>query len=357
MRLRFLFSAIWPLVLILGGTGCGPPAPASGEGPDFTGRTVRIIVPYSPGGGFDNYARLLSRHFGRYLPGNPTVVIENLPGAGGLLAARRFARRARPDGLTLALLPSGLVLREITTLGAEPPIHGGFASLPAVGAPSDDLSICVLARGLDVVDLESWARAAVPPRIGMTGPGSGTYTTSLIVSRALGLPIRPVMGYQGTADIKQAIDSGEIDGTCTTDATFDGTFGDPSNYFVVVKTGPTRPGRFTEVPVALDLATGPTARTLIEVLNVTRTMGRFYVLPAGTPSTIVETMRAAFERAMRDERLLAEGASMRLPIHVRTGAEVAASMAELLGLPRDTRVRLARALDPATLRPTPGAPR
>ena len=355
MRFQYLLSVVCLVSLTVAGAGCRPTPSETGPGAHFAGRTVRIIVPYGPGGGFDNHARLLSRHLGRYLPGEPTVIIENMPGAGGLVAARYFARRVEPDGLTLALLMSGLVIRELVAPAGEAPIEGGFSSLPVIGSPSDDLSICVLVRGRGVVDHESWSASPSPPRMGMTGPGSGTYTTTLLVSRSLGLPIRPVVGYQGTAEIKQAMDSGEIDGTCTTDSTFDSVFGDPTGYVVVVQTGRVRAGRFPDVPPALDLAPDPVARELLETLALTRSIGRFYALPAGTPDEIVGTMREAFDRAMRDPQLLAEAATMRLPIRPRDGDEVASTVRRLLDQPTEARSHLARALDPATLRQAPGA--
>jgi tripartite-type tricarboxylate transporter receptor subunit TctC len=149
--------------------GCGGPSrQAQDPAAFYQGRTLRIIVGVSPGGGQDLYARIMAAHFSRYLPGQPNIIVENMPGAGGLIAANYMARRANPDGLTIGLLGIQAVLAQLLTEAPQFDIR----DLPIIGSPADDGTVCAFTRDSGF-SLDAWRHGRVA-RLGMTNRGSTT---------------------------------------------------------------------------------------------------------------------------------------------------------------------------------------
>src|SRR5204863_5368006 len=124
-------------------------APAQGEGRFFEGKTIRIVVGFSAGGGYDTYSRVIARHLGRHVPGKPTVIVENMPGAGSLIAANHLYRVAKPDGLTIGNFAGGLVLAQV--LG-QPGIEFDARKLEWLGVPSREVCVCALTKASGVAN-------------------------------------------------------------------------------------------------------------------------------------------------------------------------------------------------------------
>ncbi len=334
--MKYVVFALFTAVL----HGCTGSPSSSNQTGDFGGQTVRIIVPFGPGGGFDLNARLLAQRLGTYMQGNPTVVVENMPGAGGVVAARYFAHQARPDGLTLGIFSTALALLELTAEESESALDVSLNRFAIVGAPNPDIGICFFSPISGIPDIEAWTSAVRPPRMGMTGPGSGTYLATWLITDALELPIHPVAGYNGTAEIKHAMDGGEIDGTCATYASFTPVFGSQGIYNIVVQAGFEKSPSLPAVPLAMELAQSDGSRDMLDALALMRTIGRFYALPPGTPSDVVDQLRTAFLLTMEDPQFLLNAETAGLPIDPIAGPTVAASIASLLSLPESTRTRL-----------------
>ena len=165
----------------------------------------------------------MAPHLARQLEGEPNVIVENMPGAGGLVAATYLARRATPDGLTIGLLGPQPTFSQL-----GPQALFDVRTLPIIGSPADDSPVCVFARERGF-SLDTW-RSGRTPRLGMTRRGSSTAAYGVLLTEALGLPIKPVTGYPGTADIKAAIVSGEIDGVCLSRNSFVASFQPLSQY-------------------------------------------------------------------------------------------------------------------------------
>ena len=204
-------AVVLVLSLILTSVACTP-RPASRNATDtYADQTLRISVPFSAGGTYDLHARVMATYLGTHIPGNPTVVVDNVTGAGGMVAAQHLASRARPDGRTLGMLSPGVAL--------APFLGGSDTSFDVrqfriIGSPDVDVPICIFSRSSGIDSIDAWKATTDPPRIGMTGPGALSHAFSMIVTRALGLPIRPVVGYDGMANIRHAIDGGEVVGAC-----------------------------------------------------------------------------------------------------------------------------------------------
>ena len=184
-----------------------------------------------------------------------TLVVENMPGAGGLVAAMHFAHHAKPDGLTLGMFSTGLVLHEFVTRDEDTALDVRVDRFAVVGSPSSDFSVCFFSVASGITDYEAWSRATTAPRMGVTGPGSGSYVSTMVVTHTLGLPIRPVVGYRGTAEIRQAMESGEVDGSCISGSSFETLYGPQDAYVVVVQAGFERAPDLAHVPAAWEFAT------------------------------------------------------------------------------------------------------
>jgi len=311
--------------------GCQRPATTQAAEGDpaafYRGRTVRILVGTSPGGGQDLYARLMAAHLSRHLAGHPAIIVENKTGAGGLIAADYLARRAAPDGLTIGLLGIQAVFEQLMNDSA----HFDIGALPVIGSPADDGAVCAFARA-SRFSLDGWRRGRAP-RMGMTNRGSTTASYAVLFTEALSLPLQPVVGYAGTSDIRAALASGEVDGVCLSRSSFLASFQPAEDYDVVLRSGGGSDADFPDVPSAESLVGTDRGRSLLDILATIGVLARYYALPSGTPEARIEAMRSAFELTMKDSSFLAAARTARLEIRPQPASAVTAHMRSLLTLP------------------------
>src|SRR5262245_31550738 len=175
----------------------------------YEGKTIRIIVGTSPGGGYDTYTRLIARHFSKYIPGNPSIVVDNMPGAGGLVSANHLFKVAKPDGLTIGHFVGGQFLQQLL---AKPGIEFDALKFEYVGVPAQDDFVFGVAKMTGVTSMEQWLASKTVVKFGAIAAGDGTYDVPKVAEVALGLPIQVVSGYKGTAPIRLAFESGEVGG-------------------------------------------------------------------------------------------------------------------------------------------------
>src|SRR5262245_16886105 len=213
--------------------GCSKQSAPSSAEARFKGQVLRIIIGRSPGGTHDLYGRAIAQYLGRHVPGHPTVVVENMPGAGGLLALKYLAHQARPKGLTIGQVGLPGTVSQFTD---DAEAHADAKQVLALGSPSDDAPVCVFSRASGI-DLKTWRTGRVRPRLGATGYGSPNHIDAVLMSAALQLEAQIVVGYKGTAEIRQAIASRELDGACVGLDSFLSSFEPKDDYFVVLQVG------------------------------------------------------------------------------------------------------------------------
>jgi hypothetical protein len=331
-----------PVVVWAAGFAAGCTAPATGTTGDpadvFRGQAVRFIVGVGAGGAQDTYARVIAPHLGRHLPGQPTVVVENMPGAGGLVAASHLARRAEPNGLTMALLNAQVVFSQI--LGDTP--HYDVRDLPLVGSPASDGYVCVFVRTSGST-LETW-RAGRAPRLGIANVGSSIGVATMLVAKALALPVRPVPGHAGTAEMRAGMATGELDGACPTRTSFSTSFLPREDYVPVLQGGGDPEDLIAGVPVAEELVTTARGKQLLAVGSAAGGMNRFIVLPTRTPAALVAIIRGAFNDTMIDPRFLESAHKAGLEVRPVRAEVLEVRMRELLSLPADLRAIVVDAL-------------
>jgi tripartite-type tricarboxylate transporter receptor subunit TctC len=299
----------------------------------FEGKTIRIVVGFSAGGGYDTYSRVIARHLGRHLPGKPTVIVENMPGAGSLIAANHLYKVAKPDGLTIGNFAGGLVLAQV--LG-QPGIEFDARKLEWLGVPSREVCVCALTKASGVTSVATWMAAKKPVKLGGVGPGTSTDDAPRVLAATVNLPIQLVRGYKGTAEIRLAAESGELAGGCWQWESVKSTWrqGLESGEVAVVLQIGTKPlTDLPKVPVALSLAKTEEARQLINAgIIVPTEIGRLYALPPGSPADRVQTLRAAFAETMRDPEFVAEAKRSKLEIDPLNGDELTRMVHDLLKL-------------------------
>jgi tripartite-type tricarboxylate transporter receptor subunit TctC len=307
-----------------------------GAGADefYRGKSVRIVVGFSAGGGFDTYARAIARHLSKHIPGNPNVVVENMTGAGSLIAANHVFKVAKPDGLTIGHFIGGFFLGQV--LG-QPGIEFDARKFEFIGAPVSDHVVCALTKASGITSVEKWMASKTPVKMGGLAPGTSTPDNATrILKAALGLPIQVVTGYKGTADVRLAADGGELAGGCWGWDSISVTWrkGLDSGDVVVSlqanrKTHPDLPN----VPQAIKLAKTEESRRMIEVgIHNDSDIVRTYTLPPGTPKDRVQILRKAFEATLKDPEFVADAKKARLNIDPVAPDEIEKDIAGLFKL-------------------------
>lgn len=308
----------------------------------YRNKIVRIIVGFSPGGGFDVYSRTIARHMGKHIPGNPTVVVENMTGAGSLIAANHVYKVAKPDGLTIGNFLGGLILQQV--LG-KPGIEFDARNFGYIGAPQKNTELCGFTKTSGITSVAKWIASKTPVKLGGVAPGSPTDDIPKILEPALGLPIKLVTGYKGLSEIRLAVEGGEVDGFCG--LSWDGIKAgwaraiEAGDVVIVLQFRVQPHPELPRVPLGINFTKSEEARQLMEAgIHDVSIYTRPYVLPPGTPKERVLILRKAFADTMNDPELLADANKSKLGIDPLTGDELERIVMRLFNLSPTLVVRL-----------------
>jgi tripartite-type tricarboxylate transporter receptor subunit TctC len=281
----------------------------------YRGKTIRIVVGLAAGGGFDTYSRAIARHMGKHIPGHPAIIVENMTGAGSLIAANYVYKIAKPDGLTIGNFVGGLIGQQL--LG-NPGIEFDARKFEWIGVPVKDNVACALTKTSGIASVEQWMAAKTPVKLGATAPGSPTYDVPRLLTSTLGLPIHVVAGYKGTAEIRLAADGGEVAGGCWAWESIKATWRqalETGDVLIVLQTVPEAHPDLPSVPLAMSFAKTDEARQLIEAgIHDLSAITRPYSLPPGTPKERLQLLRQAFMDTLRDPEFVAEAEKSHLDI-------------------------------------------
>ncbi|MBI4632700.1 MAG: hypothetical protein HY742_02245 [Deltaproteobacteria bacterium] len=317
MRKRLFVAAITMMVFI------SIHSIAYAAGSFYEGKTIRIVVGFSAGGGFDVYARLLSRHMGKHIPGNPTIIVENMTGAGSLISANYLYRVAKPDGLTIGHFVGNLFISQL--LG-QPGIEFDARKFRFIGALAKENAVCILTKKSGVSSVDKWRTSGKVVKLGGLGPNSILDQVIRVLKAALGLPIQLVSGYKGTADVRLAIESGELDGSCWGWDSISTTFQKSlkaGDVIPVIQAVPKPLPDLPQLPLAINLAKTDEARQLIEVgIHSNGIFSRPLVLPPGIAKEREQVLRKAFEDTLKDKAFLAEAEKAQLNLEPTSGEDL-----------------------------------
>ena len=309
-------------------------APASAQDGFYQGKTVRIIVGASAGGGYDTYSRTIARHIGKHIPGNPTFVVENMPGAGFLISANYMYKVAKPDGLTIGHFIGGLFLQQL--LG-KPGIEFEAAKFEYIGVPTqDNYVIGISKKNTGISTMDQWMKSKTVVKLGGVGAGSATDDIPKVLMATIGLPAQLVSGYKGTADVRLAYNNGEVQGVCNAWQSFSATWPNElksGDLAIVLQTTAKSHPELSKVPLSISYARTDEAKNLIRALvHSVGPAARPYMLPPGTPKDRVMTLRKAFMDTMKDSEFLADAKKAKLDINPLDGAELESNVKEVFNL-------------------------
>ena len=289
----------------------------------FKGKVIRIVLGTPPGGGFDVYSRAISRHMGKHIPGNPTIIIEYMPGAGMMIAANHVYHIAKPDGLTIGNWIGLLVLQQV--LGTKG-IEFDARRFEWIGTPKGDSPVCALTKASGITSVDSWLAAKTPVKIGGIAPGASTSDIPRVLKAVLNLPVQLVEGYKGTADIRLAADAREVAGGCWPWETMKVNWSQQlasGDVKVVIQAVAKKHAELSDVPNAIDLAKTDEARQLITAGIIDpAAITQPYSLPPGTPKDRVKLLQDAFVATMKDPDFLSEAKKSNLEINPMSAREL-----------------------------------
>jgi len=304
--------------VVLGFTLLAPAACAQDS--FYKGKTIRFVVGAPPGGGFDTYSRAITRHLGKYVPGNPTLLVDNMPGAAGLVAANYVYKVSRPDGLSAGTFPGGLFLQQLLGL---PGIEFNAPKFEFLGVPAQDNFLIGVAKGAGITSVEQWKASGTVIKIGGIAPGGGTDDIPKLLKAVLGLPLQLVTGYKGTGPVRLAFNAGEVQGICNSIESLKANWRtelDKGEVVFIIQAGLKPHAELPTVPWAVDLAKSDDAKKLIQTLSrVNGVINRPYLLPPGTPKERVKILRKAFIDTMKDDDFLADAKRARLDLEPLDG--------------------------------------
>ncbi len=305
-------------------------APAYAQDDFYKGKTINIVVGFTPGGGYDVNARAVARHIGRHIPGNPSVIVQNMPGAGSLTSVRYLDATAPKDGTAVTVFNPGLVTQSVV----EPEkVNVDFRKLAWVGIITADFRVCY---GFGPNGVKSWADMMGRKEfiLGSTAKGAGNYINGATLKHVFNAPVRQILGFPGSAEQRIAIERGELDGDC-------GSFSSIPPAWI--KDGKAHPFvRFTEKKAAEipesavfinTFAKTEEQRQLLNVLNAADEIGRPFIMSKQVPAERLVILRNAMAATMKDSAFLADMEKQQLPVYPLRGEEAEAVVAKMAGVP------------------------
>jgi tripartite-type tricarboxylate transporter receptor subunit TctC len=305
-------------------------APAAVLAQYYAGKTVTIVVGYKTGGGYDATARLLARHLPKHIPGTPTVIVQNMPGANSLIAANHVYSVAKPDGLTIGTFNRNLPIAQLLNVAG---VKFDMTKFAWIGSAASESTVLAIRTDLPYRSFDDLRKADQTVVIGATGPGANTYDFPLLLRELLGANLKIVSGYSSSSDIMLAIERKEVDGRAGSYTSLR-PFIDRNLVRPVVRARASEAG-IEKLPVDESLAPNPRAKAIMALRSAPEVIGRPYVMPPGTPEEHVRTMRGGFVKAIQDAELMAEAKKAKMELEFVSGDEAVKVMKEVLSQPKD----------------------
>ena len=308
-------------------------AGAAAQAPSLAGKTVNVIIGFGTGGGYDQWGRVLARHIGKHLPGRPTVVPQNMPGAGSFNAANHIYNVAPKDGTAIALIAGDAALGPITGASGA---HFDSTKLTWVGTPMTDTNICYVFNSpqMKVRTVQDLYEKELI--VGTTGTGIGAYSFPKALSTLLGMKFKIISGFPSSSNIVLAMERGEVDGFF---ASLDSTATlrpdwIPDKKVTVLFQGGAPSSILKDVPYITDLAKSPDDRSAIEFLYAGQGLSRPFIAPPNMPADRVKMLQDAFMATMKDPEFVADATRQKLPVDPKDGPYLDALIRKIYATPK-----------------------
>jgi tripartite-type tricarboxylate transporter receptor subunit TctC len=319
LALRILFSAS---LLAFNGQG------KAQEQTSYQGQSIKIVVGFTSGGFYDRWSRLLARYVPKYLPGNPEMIVQNLPGAGGLIAANHMYNVAKPDGLTIGMLAYGAYLDQLV---GRKEVQYDVRKFNWLGSPEKSDVLFYMRSDAPYKSIQDMRSASTPPKCGSSGTAGTDYILARLLEDTLGLKITTVLGYPGGSEIDLAVEKGEVQCRGMTAAPYFGrepfTTWRKNNFVrVIFYGGQKRDERIPDTPTIYEIFDkenlSDESRRVADVILRGTDFGRPWVVPPGTAKERVKLLRDAHAKAMSDPQLLEEARKGKMEVDPVGGEEL-----------------------------------
>jgi tripartite-type tricarboxylate transporter receptor subunit TctC len=342
---RRIFSA---LVLIGFGVAVGVAQATSHD--FYKGKTVRLVVGTSAGGAQDEWARFIAPHLGRNIPGGPEIVVQNMPGAGTVIAANYIYNIAKPDGLTIGLVNPAIYIDQL--LGAKE-VKFDWPKLSFIGSPEKIDQVLFMRADSPYKTVDDMRKATEAPRCAATGRSGAGYFLPKLLEDAFGVKVQMVVGYGGGGDMNLAMEKNEVQCRAGTVSAYVGR--EPTRTWIksgfvraLVQSGTKRYSKLPEVPTIYELMethkTPDAGKRVAKVLLSSGDLGRPFFAPPGLAPERLKVLREAFTMTMKDEGLLAEAKKKRWDLDPLPGNELEAMAKEIMVQPPDVIERVKKVL-------------
>lgn len=296
----------------------------------FKGKNVNLVVGFTPGGGYDQYARVFARHFDKHIPGRPNVVVQNAPGAGSLTAVKRLDASFPADGTNIVTFNYGLITESLTH---PEKTSVNFTQYRWIGSITRDFRVCYTWYQ---TGMKSWADVAKRDEIifGTTGPGTSVYINGAILRNVFGVKVRQILGYPGSAETRLALERGELHADCNSWSSIpEDWIRDNKIIPFVLFTTERAPDMPKDLPYIGTFAKTDEQKAILDVLTAAGELGRPYIVSPKVPADRVVALRAAFDATMKDKDYLAEAGKALMPVFPISGAEAEQIAARIYAVP------------------------
>lgn len=320
------------------------------QAPFYQGKTITIIVGTKAGDAYDLYARLIAQYMPKYISGNPGFVVQNMAGAGSLIAANYMYNVAKPDGLTIGAIFPALYFDQV--IGRQE-VQFDWTKFGWIGSPITSNHFMYMRSDAPYKTIDDIRKAAEPPKCGATGTTSTAYYIPKLMEEVIGTKFNIVSGYQAGADIDLAVERGEVQCRAFTILSFFArepfhTWRKKGFVRTLVQTGKKRDERLKETPTIYELMdrykTPESGRRLAALVLSAGDFGRPYVFPPGTPVDRVKILREAFIRTLKDPEVIADATKRNLEIDLNSGEELETLAKEAIGQPPEIVARMRKLL-------------
>jgi tripartite-type tricarboxylate transporter receptor subunit TctC len=343
-REKAMRHAVSAVVLIL--TLFSPPAFANPVADFYKGKQVTFVIRSGVGGGYDLYARVLGRHIGKHIPGNPQVIPVNMPGGGGIKAANYVANVAPKDGTILTIASQGLAVDQ--ALGLSTGLEADLRNFNWIGNMSSHNQVSVVWH---TSKTQSWDDALKRETVmGTTGAGSISTQVPALYNNVLGAKFKLVIGYADGVDVNLAMEREEVEARATNPWV---SYKATTPHLVekklikpIVQIGMTKEPDLPDVPLMRDLAKTPEHQQIVDFISRSVSVGRPIATTPGVPAERVAALRKAFDATLADPEFLAEAEKQRMEIRAMTGAELAQLIKDIIEAPADIREKVKLAIEP-----------
>lgn len=337
-----LFSGWW--------LGLSAPLHAQPE-PFYRGKTITFVVGVSPGGAYDVWARLIASHMSKHIPGNPQIIVQNMPGAGSLVAANYVYNVAKPDGLTMAMPANRLYIDQFV---GRPEVKFDVRKFAWIGNPQRYYTVLYMRADAPYKTITDIINAKEPPKCGAPGTNSAGYTLSQLLEDTIGAKFEFVLGYPGASEIDLAVERGEV--ICRGH--------DIINHFSgatykawhergfdrhIVQDSTKRDPKLPDTPTIFELMdkykTPQIGRRTAEFISASAEFGRPMLTTPGAPPERVKILREAYAKTMKDPAFIAQADKSQLVLQPSSGEELQALVNRIMDQPAEVIQRVRKVLN------------